>query len=170
MTVIESRVNRSSAEFAANAEVNRGLATQLRELAATVAAGGSAAARAQHEGARRQPPDRERQVVDRHAGTLGGAGSRREGDGDALGLRETLDEVGHLPVLVVEDTKVGKLAGEAVTGQRVAAVCQDGRVEGYGDQLCRPGRDRPPVAEAFERHLRARGNRERRRGSLGGDR
>jgi 3-methylcrotonyl-CoA carboxylase beta subunit len=43
-------VNRASPEFAANAEVNRGLATQLRELAAKVAAGGSSAARAQHEG------------------------------------------------------------------------------------------------------------------------
>jgi len=50
VSVIESRVSRASAEFAANAEVNRGLATQLRELAAKVAAGGSASARAQHEG------------------------------------------------------------------------------------------------------------------------
>jgi len=49
VSVIESRVSRASAEFAANAEVNRGLATQLRELAAKVAAGGSASARAQHE-------------------------------------------------------------------------------------------------------------------------
>ncbi len=50
MSVIESRINRSSAEFTANAEANRGLAAGLRELAARVAEGGSAAARRQHEG------------------------------------------------------------------------------------------------------------------------
>jgi 3-methylcrotonyl-CoA carboxylase beta subunit len=50
MSVIESSVDRSSAEFAANAQVNRGLAEKLRALIARVEQGGSAAARAQHEG------------------------------------------------------------------------------------------------------------------------
>ncbi len=50
MSVIESSVDRGSAEFAANAQVNRGLAEKLRALIARVEQGGSAAARAQHEG------------------------------------------------------------------------------------------------------------------------
>jgi 3-methylcrotonyl-CoA carboxylase beta subunit len=50
MSVIESSVDRVSAEFAANAQVNRGLAEKLRALIARVEQGGSAAARAQHEG------------------------------------------------------------------------------------------------------------------------
>jgi 3-methylcrotonyl-CoA carboxylase beta subunit len=49
MSVIESTVDRGSAEFAANVEVNRGLAAGLRELVARIEQGGSAAARAQHE-------------------------------------------------------------------------------------------------------------------------
>ncbi|MGB5102442.1 MAG: carboxyl transferase domain-containing protein [Steroidobacteraceae bacterium] len=50
MSVIETRIDRAAAEFAANAEANRGYAAGLRELAAKVAAGGSVAARKQHEG------------------------------------------------------------------------------------------------------------------------
>jgi 3-methylcrotonyl-CoA carboxylase beta subunit len=50
VSVIESRVNRTSDEFAANAAANRGLAVELRELIDKVRAGGSASARAQHEG------------------------------------------------------------------------------------------------------------------------
>jgi 3-methylcrotonyl-CoA carboxylase beta subunit len=49
MSVIESTVDRSSTEFAANATVNRGLAESLRVLVGKVEQGGSAAARAQHE-------------------------------------------------------------------------------------------------------------------------
>ncbi len=49
MSVIQSRIDRSSAEFAANHGVNRRLATELRELVASVSAGGSDAARRQHE-------------------------------------------------------------------------------------------------------------------------
>src|SRR5688572_29261759 len=48
MSVIESTVDRGSAEFAANAQVNRGLAEKLRALVTRVERGGSAAARAQH--------------------------------------------------------------------------------------------------------------------------
>ena len=49
MSVIQSRIDRASPEFAANAEVNRRLAAELRELVAKITAGGSAAARQQHE-------------------------------------------------------------------------------------------------------------------------
>ena len=49
MSVIESRINTASAEFAANEQVNRGLATELRDLVGRVSVGGSAAARGQHE-------------------------------------------------------------------------------------------------------------------------
>ena len=50
MSVIESTIDRASAEFAANAQVNRSLAEKLRAQVARVEEGGSAAARAQHEG------------------------------------------------------------------------------------------------------------------------
>ncbi|HEX9773598.1 MAG TPA: carboxyl transferase domain-containing protein [Steroidobacteraceae bacterium] len=50
MSVIETRIDRASAEFTANAQVNRGLAEALRTLVAKIEQGGSAAARAQHEG------------------------------------------------------------------------------------------------------------------------
>ena len=50
MSAIESTIDRASAEFAANAQVNRGLAETLRAQVARVEEGGSAAARAQHEG------------------------------------------------------------------------------------------------------------------------
>ncbi len=49
MSVLQTRIDRHGAEFAANEAVNRALAAELRELAAKVRAGGSAAARAQHE-------------------------------------------------------------------------------------------------------------------------
>jgi 3-methylcrotonyl-CoA carboxylase beta subunit len=49
MSVIESRINRASPEFVANAEVNRRLAGELRELVGRISAGGSTAARQQHE-------------------------------------------------------------------------------------------------------------------------
>jgi len=49
MSVIESRINRASPEFVANAEVNRRLAGELRELVRRISAGGSTAARQQHE-------------------------------------------------------------------------------------------------------------------------
>jgi 3-methylcrotonyl-CoA carboxylase beta subunit len=49
MSLIQSRVDRVGADFAANAEVNRRLAGELRELAGKIAAGGSTAARQQHE-------------------------------------------------------------------------------------------------------------------------
>lgn len=49
MSVIQTRIDRASADFVANAEVNRGLAVELRELVARISAGGSAAARTQHE-------------------------------------------------------------------------------------------------------------------------
>ena len=49
MSVIESRINPASADYAGNAEVNRSLAGQLRELVDKVKEGGSAAARKQHE-------------------------------------------------------------------------------------------------------------------------
>jgi 3-methylcrotonyl-CoA carboxylase beta subunit len=49
MSVLQTRVDRQSAEFAANDSVNRALAEELRQLAARVRAGGPAAARAQHE-------------------------------------------------------------------------------------------------------------------------
>ena len=50
MSVLESRIDRTGAEFAANAEINRRLAGQLRDLLAQVREGGPAAARAQHVG------------------------------------------------------------------------------------------------------------------------
>ena len=49
MSVIESRINPASDDFTGNAEVNRRLARELRELVDRVKEGGSAAARAQHE-------------------------------------------------------------------------------------------------------------------------
>ena len=49
MSVLQSRIDRHGAEFAANDAVNRALADDLRELSLKVRAGGSAAARAQHE-------------------------------------------------------------------------------------------------------------------------
>ncbi len=49
MSVIESRINRTSVDFAANETVNRSLAMNLRALVAKISAGGSHAARAQHE-------------------------------------------------------------------------------------------------------------------------
>ncbi len=49
MSVIQTRIGRSSPDFAANAEVNRRLASELRELVAKISAGGSSAARQQHE-------------------------------------------------------------------------------------------------------------------------
>ena len=49
MSVLQTRIDRHGADFAANEAVNRALAADLRELAAKVRAGGSAAARAQHE-------------------------------------------------------------------------------------------------------------------------
>ena len=50
MSVIESRIQRASADFAANEAVNRALASDLHALVDRIRAGGSAAARAQHEG------------------------------------------------------------------------------------------------------------------------
>jgi 3-methylcrotonyl-CoA carboxylase beta subunit len=50
MTVIETRIDRASPEFAANDAANRQLAQDLGALIAKVRAGGSAAARSQHEG------------------------------------------------------------------------------------------------------------------------
>ena len=49
MSVIESRINRASPEYVANADVNRRLAGELRELVGRISAGGSTAARQQHE-------------------------------------------------------------------------------------------------------------------------
>jgi 3-methylcrotonyl-CoA carboxylase beta subunit len=49
MSELHSRIDRSSAEFLANEAVNRRLVAELRELVAGIAAGGPAAARAQHE-------------------------------------------------------------------------------------------------------------------------
>jgi 3-methylcrotonyl-CoA carboxylase beta subunit len=49
MSVIDSRIESGSTEFAANERVNRQLAAELRELVTRVRAGGSPAARAQHE-------------------------------------------------------------------------------------------------------------------------
>jgi 3-methylcrotonyl-CoA carboxylase beta subunit len=49
VSVIQSRIDRSSADFTANAEANRRLAGELRELVARISAGGSSAARQQHE-------------------------------------------------------------------------------------------------------------------------
>ncbi|HEX5420018.1 MAG TPA: carboxyl transferase domain-containing protein, partial [Gammaproteobacteria bacterium] len=48
MSVIKSRVDPSSDEFAANAAVNRGLAEALRELEAAIEVGGSERARRRH--------------------------------------------------------------------------------------------------------------------------
>ncbi len=50
MSVIESRIQRASADFTANEAVNRALASDLRVLVDKIRAGGSDAARAQHEG------------------------------------------------------------------------------------------------------------------------
>jgi len=50
VSVIETRIQRTSADFVANETVNRGLASDLRVLVDRIRAGGSAAARAQHEG------------------------------------------------------------------------------------------------------------------------
>jgi len=50
VSVIETRIHRSSEDFAANESVNRGLAEDLRVLIEKIRAGGSAAARTQHEG------------------------------------------------------------------------------------------------------------------------
>jgi len=50
VSAIESRIQRTSADFVANVAVNRGLAADLRALVDKVRAGGSASARAQHEG------------------------------------------------------------------------------------------------------------------------
>jgi len=49
VSVIQTRIDRNGAEFAANAEVNLRLAVQLRELVARISSGGSDAARRQHE-------------------------------------------------------------------------------------------------------------------------
>jgi 3-methylcrotonyl-CoA carboxylase beta subunit len=49
MGELHSRIDRNSAEFLANDAVNRRLVRELRELVAGIAAGGPAAARAQHE-------------------------------------------------------------------------------------------------------------------------
>jgi 3-methylcrotonyl-CoA carboxylase beta subunit len=49
VTAINTRIERASAEYAANAEANRHLAGELRALVGKIAAGGSAAARSQHE-------------------------------------------------------------------------------------------------------------------------
>ncbi len=49
MSELHSRIDRSSVEFLANEAVNRRLAAELRALVAGIAAGGPAAARAQHE-------------------------------------------------------------------------------------------------------------------------
>jgi 3-methylcrotonyl-CoA carboxylase beta subunit len=49
VSIIESRIHRTSADFVANAAVNRGLAADLRVLIDKVRAGGSASARTQHE-------------------------------------------------------------------------------------------------------------------------
>jgi 3-methylcrotonyl-CoA carboxylase beta subunit len=49
VSVIETRTSRSSAEFAANEQVNRAIALELRRLVDKVKQGGSSAARAQHE-------------------------------------------------------------------------------------------------------------------------
>jgi 3-methylcrotonyl-CoA carboxylase beta subunit len=48
MSTLASKVDRTSAEFAANEQVNRGLADKLRELLAGIREGGPAQARAQH--------------------------------------------------------------------------------------------------------------------------
>ena len=50
MTVLETRINRASPEFAANEAANRHLAQELCGLIAKVRNGGSTAARTQHEG------------------------------------------------------------------------------------------------------------------------
>jgi 3-methylcrotonyl-CoA carboxylase beta subunit len=49
MNVLQTRIDRHGAEFAANQSVNRALAAELQLLVARVREGGSAAARAQHE-------------------------------------------------------------------------------------------------------------------------
>ena len=49
MSVLQTRIDRQGTEFTANDAVNRGLAAELRELAAKVRTGGPVAARAQHE-------------------------------------------------------------------------------------------------------------------------
>jgi 3-methylcrotonyl-CoA carboxylase beta subunit len=50
VSLIQSRVDVAHADFLANAEVNRRLAGDLRSLVGRIAAGGSTAAREQHEG------------------------------------------------------------------------------------------------------------------------
>jgi 3-methylcrotonyl-CoA carboxylase beta subunit len=49
VNVIESKIDRAGADYAANERFNRGLADELRTLVARIQQGGSAAARAQHE-------------------------------------------------------------------------------------------------------------------------
>jgi 3-methylcrotonyl-CoA carboxylase beta subunit len=49
MNVLQTRIDRNGAEFAANQSVNRALAAELQLLVARVREGGPAAARAQHE-------------------------------------------------------------------------------------------------------------------------
>jgi 3-methylcrotonyl-CoA carboxylase beta subunit len=49
VSVIQSRIDKASSDYQANAEVNRRLAVELRELVAKISAGGSASARQQHE-------------------------------------------------------------------------------------------------------------------------
>ena len=49
MSVLQSRIDRHAAEFIANEAVNRGLASDLRELATNVRASGAAPPRSQHQ-------------------------------------------------------------------------------------------------------------------------
>jgi 3-methylcrotonyl-CoA carboxylase beta subunit len=50
VSLIQTRIDRSAADYAANREVNLRLSGELRELVTRISAGGSASARAQHEG------------------------------------------------------------------------------------------------------------------------
>jgi len=49
MSVIQSRIDRNATEFLANAETNRRLSRELRELVGRLSAGGPTSARSQHE-------------------------------------------------------------------------------------------------------------------------
>jgi 3-methylcrotonyl-CoA carboxylase beta subunit len=65
MAVIESRVDRRSAAFAANAQWLRTLCAELRETVARVAQGGGESARARHQGrGKLLPRDRVEQLID----------------------------------------------------------------------------------------------------------
>src|SRR5689334_3252964 len=49
MNVLQTKIDRNGADFAANAEVNRRLASELHDLAAKVREGGPVEARKQHQ-------------------------------------------------------------------------------------------------------------------------